>query len=42
LADQTIPGEHVVAPTSSADDVLRVERIAKSFGPVTTAPASRR
>jgi ABC-type sugar transport system ATPase subunit len=35
LADQTIPGEHVVAPTSSADDVLRVERIAKSFGPVT-------
>jgi simple sugar transport system ATP-binding protein len=35
LADQTIPGEHIVAPTSAADDVLRVEHIAKSFGPVT-------
>jgi ABC-type sugar transport system ATPase subunit len=35
LADQAIPGEHVVAPVSSEDDVLRVEHIAKSFGPVT-------
>jgi len=35
LADQALPGEHIVAPTSSADDVLRVEHITKSFGPVT-------
>jgi ABC-type sugar transport system ATPase subunit len=35
LADQAVPGEHIVAPVSSADDVLRVEHIAKSFGPVT-------
>jgi ABC-type sugar transport system ATPase subunit len=35
LADQALPGEHIVAPTSAADDVLRVEHIAKSFGPVT-------
>jgi len=35
LADQALPGEHIVAPVSSADDVLRVEHIAKSFGPVT-------
>jgi ABC-type sugar transport system ATPase subunit len=35
LADQTIPGEHIVAPTSASDDLLRVEHIAKSFGPVT-------
>jgi simple sugar transport system ATP-binding protein len=35
LADPTIPGEHVVAPTSASDDVLRVEHITKSFGPVT-------
>jgi len=35
LADQAIPGEHIVAPASSEDDVLRVEHIAKSFGPVT-------
>jgi len=27
-------GEHVVAPQSAADDVLRVEHIAKRFGPV--------
>jgi len=35
LADQLVPGEVIVAPTSAADDVLRVEHIAKSFGPVT-------
>jgi ABC-type sugar transport system ATPase subunit len=35
LADQGIPGEHIVAPAASEDDVLRVEHIAKSFGPVT-------
>jgi ABC-type sugar transport system ATPase subunit len=35
LADQIVPGEHIVAPASSADDVLRVEHITKSFGPVT-------
>jgi ABC-type sugar transport system ATPase subunit len=35
LADQAIPAEHIVEPTSAADDVLRVEHIAKSFGPVT-------
>jgi ABC-type sugar transport system ATPase subunit len=35
LADQLVPGEVILAPTSAADDVLRVEHIAKSFGPVT-------
>jgi simple sugar transport system ATP-binding protein len=35
LADQAIPDERVVAPTTAADDVLRVEHITKSFGPVT-------
>jgi ABC-type sugar transport system ATPase subunit len=35
LADPALPGEHIVAPSSAADDVLRVEHIAKSFGPVT-------
>ena len=35
MADQALPGEHIVAPTSASDDVLRVEHIAKSFGPVT-------
>jgi ABC-type sugar transport system ATPase subunit len=35
LADREIPPEHIVAPTEAADDVLRVERITKSFGPVT-------
>jgi simple sugar transport system ATP-binding protein len=28
-------GEHVVAPDAAADDVLRVEHLAKRFGPVT-------
>jgi ABC-type sugar transport system ATPase subunit len=35
MADKAIPAEKVVAPSSSPDDVLRVEHIAKSFGPVT-------
>jgi len=42
VADPSKPGEipqaeapDVVAPTSAADDVLRVEHIAKRFGPVT-------
>jgi ABC-type sugar transport system ATPase subunit len=35
LADQVLPGEIVVAPTSADDDVLRVEHLAKRFGPVT-------
>src|SRR6202034_2905866 len=35
LADPTFQGEVVVAPVSAPDDVLRVEHIAKSFGPVT-------
>jgi simple sugar transport system ATP-binding protein len=35
LADLPIPGEIVVAPASSDDDVLRVEHLAKRFGPVT-------
>jgi simple sugar transport system ATP-binding protein len=35
VADQTPSLETVVAPTSAPDDVLRVEHIAKRFGPVT-------
>jgi simple sugar transport system ATP-binding protein len=35
VADPTILPETVVAPTSAPDDVLRVEHIAKRFGPVT-------
>jgi simple sugar transport system ATP-binding protein len=35
LADDAIPAEHIVAPTTAPDDVLRVEHITKSFGPVT-------
>jgi simple sugar transport system ATP-binding protein len=35
LADAAVPHERIVAPASAADDVLRVEHIAKSFGPVT-------
>ena len=34
-ADQTIPDERVVGPRSAEDDVLRVEHIAKTFGPTT-------
>jgi simple sugar transport system ATP-binding protein len=32
---ETSTGEHIVAPTEASDDVLRVEHIAKHFGPVT-------
>jgi simple sugar transport system ATP-binding protein len=35
VADQAFAGEKVVGPTSAADDVLRVEHIANSFGPTT-------
>jgi ABC-type sugar transport system ATPase subunit len=35
LAEQAVPGEVIVEPVEAADDVLRVEHIAKSFGPVT-------
>jgi simple sugar transport system ATP-binding protein len=35
LAEQSIPTETVVGPSSSPEDVLRVEHIAKRFGPVT-------
>jgi len=35
LADSGTNGEHVVAPTAASDDVLRVEHVSKSFGPVT-------
>ena len=35
MAEQALPGETIVAPVSAEDDVLRVEHIAKSFGPVT-------
>jgi simple sugar transport system ATP-binding protein len=33
VADQATPQERIVAPTTAEDDVLRVEHIAKSFGP---------
>ena len=35
MADDVMGPEHIVAPVAAADDVLRVEHIAKSFGPVT-------
>jgi ABC-type sugar transport system ATPase subunit len=35
LADQATPEEVVVPPSPASDDVLRVEHLAKSFGPVT-------
>ena len=35
MADEVLPIEHIVAPVAAADDVLRVEHIAKNFGPVT-------
>ncbi len=28
-------GEHIVGPTTAEDDILRVEHIAKRFGPIT-------
>jgi simple sugar transport system ATP-binding protein len=34
LAEQGIPGEHVVAPSAAPNDVLRVEHVTKHFGPV--------
>jgi simple sugar transport system ATP-binding protein len=34
-SDRAIPAETIVAPTSAPDDVLRVEHMAKRFGPVT-------
>jgi simple sugar transport system ATP-binding protein len=35
VADEALPPEKIVGPTSAPDDVLRVEHIAKRFGPVT-------
>jgi simple sugar transport system ATP-binding protein len=35
LAESGITGERIVAPTAASDDVLRVEHVSKSFGPVT-------
>ncbi|HEY2769873.1 MAG TPA: ATP-binding cassette domain-containing protein [Solirubrobacteraceae bacterium] len=35
MADQTVTQERIVGPTSAEDDVLRVEHIAKRFGPTT-------
>src|SRR6204780_5953632 len=35
MADQPVPVETIVGPVSASDDVLRVEHIAKRFGPVT-------
>ncbi len=35
MVDQAVGGETVVAPASAPDDVLRVEHVAKSFGPIT-------
>jgi simple sugar transport system ATP-binding protein len=33
VADQVTPHERIVAPTTAEDDVMRIEHIAKSFGP---------
>ena len=33
MADPALPGEKIVGPISAPDDVLRVEHIAKRFGP---------
>jgi ABC-type sugar transport system ATPase subunit len=35
VADQVITKERIVGPTSAEDDVLRVEHLAKRFGPTT-------
>ncbi len=35
VAEQPLPAEKIVPPTSAPDDVLRVEHISKSFGPTT-------
>ena len=35
MADAAAPAPEAAAPAPSSDDVLRVEHIAKRFGPVT-------
>jgi simple sugar transport system ATP-binding protein len=35
VADASITQEHIIGPSSAEDDVLRVEHIVKSFGPIT-------
>lgn len=35
MADQAVASEQVVGPTTAQDDVLRIEHVAKRFGPVT-------
>jgi simple sugar transport system ATP-binding protein len=35
VADQALAGETIVGPTTADDDVLRVEHVAKRFGPIT-------
>src|SRR5437588_5425209 len=35
MADQATAAEMVVGPSSAPDDVLRVEHVAKRFGPIT-------
>jgi simple sugar transport system ATP-binding protein len=35
VADRPVPAETIVGPVSAPDDVLRVEHLAKRFGPVT-------
>ncbi len=34
MADARVPQEHIVGPSSAEDDVLRIERVTKSFGPI--------
>ena len=34
MADVTTPQERIVGPQTSEDDVLRVEHVKKSFGPI--------
>src|SRR5437588_11588725 len=35
MADAAVAGEKIVGPSSAPDDVLRVEHVAKRFGPIT-------
>jgi simple sugar transport system ATP-binding protein len=35
MADASVPAERIVGPESASDDVLRVEHVAKAFGPTT-------
>lgn len=35
MADQALTGEHIIGPSSAQDDVLRIEHVAKRFGPIT-------